>query len=244
MIYNKKYVYKYSSGTESLVVALKQLNSKRVIVPSYTCTDLITAIQIAGCEFFIADCDFNLQISLKSVTNLIKKFDIDTIIIPHMFGIQAPISEIRTSFSSLKIIEDCSQGHGLPNIGEFSDVIVSSINTGKWLTSNIHYGLLYTNNEITLQSNVTHEMYIKELHASITNKVKNRKERAREIQNAGVVLIAYDEPNVFLRGMYYTDKQKRIPYIPLHDIYDPYKKFNCPQVDDFKTKIDWISIYG
>lgn len=232
----KKYTFQYPTGTDALIAALKIYNSTHVIIPSYTCQDLVTACQVLDIRFSIVDCDDNLQISpnaIKSITSF------DTIIVPHMFGIQAPISYIRSMFPDVIIIEDCSQGHGLPNIGDYSDIVITSINRGKWLTGE-HKGLVYTDQLLANNHDVTDSEYINELHNSIVTKVKARKEKAREIINAGVQLIGSDRPNVYLRGMYKTKHQRRLPYIPLHDIYT---EFKCPNVDKFKNNIDWISIH-
>jgi len=36
----KKYTYQTKSGTEALIIALKQLDARKVIIPSYTCMDI------------------------------------------------------------------------------------------------------------------------------------------------------------------------------------------------------------
>ncbi len=242
-MYNKKYIYKYPSGTDALIHSLIRLKSKRVLIPTYTCADLATAVQLAGCEMFISDCDLNLQIDIHSSKELLSMYDIDTIIIPHMFGIQANIKHIKLTFPEILIIEDCSQAHGLPDMGMYSDIVITSINKGKWLSSVNHFGLMYTNYYIN-NMDMSDNKEIIDLHDTITNKIKIRQERARELQHASVNLIGTDRPNVFLRGMYFTESQRRIPYIPLHNIYNNIKQFNCPIVDSFKNKIDWISIYA
>ena len=40
----KKYTYGTKTGTEALEIALKYCNSKNVIIPTYTCEDVITAV--------------------------------------------------------------------------------------------------------------------------------------------------------------------------------------------------------
>jgi dTDP-4-amino-4,6-dideoxygalactose transaminase len=237
----KQNIYKYSNGTSALVAALRYAKATTVVIPSYTCQDLVTACQIAGCEFLIVDCDLDLQISVDAVLNLSKDRVFDTIIIPHMFGIQAPIARIRDLEPNATIIEDCSQAHGLPDIGVFSDIVVTSVNKGKWLVGLEHMGLLYTNQQLEEEEVCNDDKSIHELHNAITAKVKVRKERARELLNAGIDLVGSQSPNVYLRGMYFTENQKRIPYIPLHDIYP---NFDCPNVDGFKHRLDWISIHA
>ena len=72
------------------------------------------------------------------------------------------------------------------------------------------------------------------------NKYNIRKNKAQELLNAGLDLIGKDKPNSWLRGMYFTNNPKRKPYTPLHEIYG---KFDCPIVDSYSNKIDWISIF-
>ena len=119
----KKYSYKYESGTFALTVALKILKSKKVIIPTYTCEEVLTAVLNANCKPIIVDCNEKLQIDVASVLKVIN--DADTIIIPHMFGIQTPVSPFRNF--NLKIIEDLSQCHGLPGLGNHADIVVHSI---------------------------------------------------------------------------------------------------------------------
>lgn len=233
----KTFTYRYNSGTQALAAALKYLQVSKVVIPSYTCDDLVTACKMVGAEFIIVDCEMNLQISPSAIKAL--DIDFDCIIVPHMFGIQAPVKEIVEMFPDTYVIEDCSQGHGLPDIGEYSNVVITSVNSTKWLKGKKHMGLLYCDVPY-LEEDVSDDKEIKELHDSIVPRLKNRLERAREILNAGVELVGSNQPNSYLRGMYFTDKQKRLPYIPLHDIYPGFK---CPTVDSFKNKLDWISIY-
>ena len=125
----KKYSYHYESGTKALTVALKILKSKKVIIPTYTCEDVLTAVLNAGCKPIIVDCNEKLQIDITSVLKVIK--EADTIIIPHMFGIQNQVAPFRNF--NLKIIEDLSQCHGLPGLGNHADIVVHSENKSKWL---------------------------------------------------------------------------------------------------------------
>ena len=75
---------------------------------------------------------------------------------------------------------------------------------------------------------------------NIEIKYNNRTNRAKELLNAGLNLIGKDIPNSWLRGMYITGTPIRRPYIPLHEIYG---KFDCPIVDSYSNKIDWVSIF-
>ena len=206
----KKYSYHYESGTKALTVALKILKSKKVIIPTYTCEDVLTAVLNAGCKPIIVDCNEKLQIDVASVLKVIDKAD--TIIIPHMFGIQNQVSPFRNF--NLKIIEDLSQCHGLPGLGHFADIVVTSLNKSKWLDRN-GGGYIYSNKKIDmdLPTGTTDEAW------NIEERYNNRVNRAKELLNAGLDLIGKDIPNSWLRGMYFTGTPTRRPYIPLHELY-------------------------
>ena len=224
----KKFAYQLRSGTEALTEALKYLGSKRVIIPTYTCTDLLAAVWDAGCEALIVDCNIDLQIAPEDV--LRRAEDADTVIIPHMFGIRANVEQIRKT-TNLKIVEDLSQCHGLPDLGKYADVVVSSTNKSKWIDFK-GGGVLFLDEQINLPLvDVTNWPKL------IETKIKRRSELAQEIKNAGVKLIG--EESSWLRGMYLTEEAKREPYTPLHKIVDG---VDCPIVNSYIGKVDWISI--
>jgi hypothetical protein len=224
----KKYAYQLQSGTEALTKALEHLKSKRVIIPTYTCTDILAAVWLAGCEAIIVDCNKDLQISPEEVT--LKASDADTVIVPHMFGIRASVEMIRNT-TDLKIIEDLSQCHGLPNLGANADVVVTSTNKSKWLDFN-GGGVLFLDEQVDLPP-----ADIKHWPELIEKKFNRRVELAQELKNAGVKLIGQE--SAWLRGMYYTEQSKREPYTPLHKITDG---VDCPEVNSYIGKIDWVSI--
>lgn len=225
----KKYCYETISGTEALCVALKELNAKKVIIPSYTCMDILRSVTITDCEYYIVDCGLDLQIDVESVLAVAK--DYDTIIIPHMFGIRANVQAIKEN-TSLKIIEDLSQCHGLPDLGMYADIVVSSLNKSKWIDRK-GGGLIFVNNPISWLPIHDFSTWL----PMIDSKLKRRTELANELKTAGIKLIG-DESS-WLRGMYRTRKSKRNPYEPLHKIVN---KFDCPKVNSYINKIDWISI--
>ena len=226
----KKYQYNTETGTKALEIALKVCKSKKVIIPTYTCEDVLTSVLNAGCEPIIVDCNKNLQIDVASVLKVIE--DADTIIIPHMFGIQNQVSPFKNF--NIKIIEDLSQCHGLPGLGDFADVVVTSLNKSKWLDKK-GGGYIWTDKQLNIDLSIN-----KMSDWNIVTKYNNRVAKAKELLSAGVDLIGKDIPNSWLRGMYFTGTPTRKPYIPLHEIYG---KFDCPIVDSYSNKIDWISIF-
>lgn len=223
----KTYTYNTESGTKALEIALTTLKSKTVIIPTYTCKDILDAVLNVGCKPIIVDCNKNLQIDINSVLKVIN--NADTIIIPHMFGIKSSVYSFYNK--GLNIIEDLSQCHGLPGLGKYADIVISSTNKSKWLDKGKE-GLIFSDIKLKLEKTL--------FNWDIKTKYNNRLAKAQELLNAGVDLIGKDIPNSWLRGMYFTDNPKRKPYIPLHEIYG---KFGCPIVDSYSNKIDWISIF-
>lgn len=224
----KKYTYQTKSGTDALMIALKELDSKKVIIPSYTCTDILTAVTQTNCDYYLSDCDFDLQIDVKDVLSVAA--DYDTIIIPHMFGIRADVKTIREQ-TSLKIIEDLSQCHGLIGLGNYADIVVSSTNKSKWLNFG-RGGFIFSDKMMNLP------LYtFDELKPTIQSNLIKRVDLANEIKNAGVNLIGSESS--WLRGMYFTEHSKREPYIPLHKIVGG---LGCYKINSYIGKVDWISI--
>jgi len=170
-----------------------------------------------------------LEIALKTLKSKNVINNADTIIIPHMFGIQTPVLPFYNK--GLNIIEDLSQCHGLPELGKYANIVVSSTNKSKWL-DNGSGGYIFLDQELNLPK--------ASFNWSIKTKYNNRKNKAQELLNAGLDLIGKNKPNSWLRGMYFTNNPKRKPYTPLHEIYG---KFDCPIVDSYSNKIDWISIF-
>ena len=78
----KKYKYDTESGTQALEIALKLCKSKKVIIPTYTCQDVLRAVLNTNCEPIIVDCNKNLQMDIASTLKTIK--NADTIIVPHI----------------------------------------------------------------------------------------------------------------------------------------------------------------
>ena len=145
----KTYTYDTESGTQALTIALKICKSKKVIIPTYTCEDVLTAVLKANCKPIIVDCNKNLQIDIASVLKVVK--EADTIIIPHMFGIQNLVSPFKNF--NLKIIEDLSQCHGLPGLGNHADIVITSLNKSKWLDKK-GGGYLYTDKKLSMDLSI------------------------------------------------------------------------------------------
>ena len=133
-VFKKKKAIFTANGRTAIYLALKQLESKKVVMPTYTCRRVLDATLDAKCEPIIVDCGYDLQISFLSVIKALEE-GADTVIIPHMFGIQAPVNLIyKLKYTyDFKIIEDCSQCMGLPDIGKYSDIVIASLGPSKFI---------------------------------------------------------------------------------------------------------------
>jgi hypothetical protein len=237
-----QYFYKENAtllknGKTAIKQALKHLNSKKVALPTYTCHRVLQACLEVGVKPYIVDCDLDLQINLSKIPK-----NIDTVIIPHMFGIQ--VQGIRQISTKYKVIEDCSQCIGLRDLGKFSDVVIASTGPTKWLNAGEDKEkggsiFAFNGNKIYTPFKSHIAKKLNKMYLDIPNLLDSRIQKANELFNAGVIMIGEDRPNSWLRALYFG-KQKRIPYTPLHDLYPGFK---CPVVDNYKNKLDWISIF-
>jgi hypothetical protein len=225
----KRYTYQTASGTDAIIQALSLLNSKRVILPTYTCHDILRAVKQSNCEYLIVDCGFDLQIDVEEVVKNAKGYD--TVIVPHMFGIRANVESIRKN-TNLKIIEDLSQCHGLNGLGQYADIVISSTNKSKWINLQ-GGGFLFSDEKLNLPI-VNFDTFIPKIQQDLNR----RTELAMEIKDAGIELIG--EESSYLRAMYFTKNEStRTPYIPLHIIEN---KFGSFKVNSYINKVNWISI--
>ncbi len=236
--FNKEKAELTYNGKTAIFEALKILNSEHVALPTYTCHRVLQACLEAGVTPYIVDCGLDLQIDVSKIP-----MEVDTVIVPHMFGIQADIKAL----SGFRIIEDCSQCIGLPDLGKYSDIVIASTGPTKWLNAGEDKekggGIIAHNSNVSVSDdywfnenigNKLNQMYI-----DIPQILESRTNKANEFINAGVNLIGKDQPNAWLRALYFGS-QKRVPYTPLHDRYPGFK---CPVVDSYKNKLDWISIF-
>ena len=236
-LFNKERDVFLSSGKEAITEALNLLGSVRVAIPSYTCERVLQGTLDARCEPYIVDCGKDLQIDLESLS---KYKDVDTVIVPHMFGIRAKVKEIKEM--GYNVIEDCSQCLGLDGLGNHSDYVVVSVGSTKWMSIGSGGFLIGDDcGKVKFTGNYTNFSSAEHMSTKIQEKLKKRTEFANELINAGVDLIGKDMENAWMRGMYFTESQKRIPYTPIHELYGDFK---CPIVDSFKNKLDWISIFA
>ncbi len=236
-----------SSGTRAITQALLALDSKKVAIPTLTCMDVFTGCWDARCEVIILDISTkDLQIDLKDVQVGYAKGDFDTVVVPHMFGIQADIGAIRDSCKGIKIVEDCSQICGIITLGQYSDMVVTSFGSGKWIdidgggmvgvAKNGHAKLKSLSGYVTLKLN---ELEKKLQKAQWT--ANKRKMIFNEIVRAGVNPFGQGHEMAPMRAMYIGDGS-RFAYSPLHHLGGQKKGF--PGAEKIWRKLDWVSIKG
>jgi perosamine synthetase len=129
-----------SSGTAALHLALLALGVRKggeVIVPSFTCSALLNPIIYIGAKPRIVDVDpdtFNISYC-EIKKNLSTKTQ--AIVVAHMFGCDAGITEIVRL--GVPVIEDCAQSIGATHagrkLGSFGALAVCSFYATKVLTS-------------------------------------------------------------------------------------------------------------
>jgi len=129
-----------SSGTAALHLTLLAFDigtGDEVIIPSYVCTALLSAVNYTGASPVIADIDpvtYNLDPAdvKKRLTSSTR-----AIIVPHMFGMPAEID--RFLEMNIPVIEDCAQSLGstynnLP-VGTYGDAAIFSFYATKVITT-------------------------------------------------------------------------------------------------------------
>jgi dTDP-4-amino-4,6-dideoxygalactose transaminase len=129
-----------NSGTSSafmILDALKKISDKKeVILPAYTASALMIAIQKAGLTPVLCDIaldDFNMDV--RRLQNAVSPKTL-CIFGVHMFGIISRVlKEAKHVFPSVFVIEDCAQGLGSrideKSVGNLADASIFSFNRGK-----------------------------------------------------------------------------------------------------------------
>lgn len=139
-----------SSGTAALYLALCALEVKQgdeVILPTYSCTALLNAINLLKAVPILVDIDSETwNISYERVASSITD-KTKAIIITHTFGVPADIESFRSL--GIPIIEDCAQALGSSisgnRVGTFGDISVFSFYATKMITTG-HGGMLVSSN--------------------------------------------------------------------------------------------------
>ena len=135
----------YQSGTAALAAALIVAKKKReevvnpeVILPGYSCPDLLSACKFAGVKVKFVDFEANLPwMSLDQIESRVSSSTI-AIVAVNFLGIPERIEEIsqRVKSSELLLIEDSAQGFTTGNYSDYwkGDLVTLSFGRGKPLS--------------------------------------------------------------------------------------------------------------
>lgn len=123
-----------SSGTTAIQLALRAQSigiGDEVIIPSYVCYSVMSAVDAVGARPVFADIGKNSpNITRKSIESKMTGMT-KNVIVPHMFGHRADIDKIQEL--GLPVIEDCAQAIGGSTIGSKGDVSILSFYATKIL---------------------------------------------------------------------------------------------------------------
>lgn len=133
----RRYAVAVSSGTAALHLAIGACEAKvgdPVVVPSYACAALTTAVQLQKARSVLCDIDddYNLDPSLIPE-------DVRVVVLPHLFGAAASVPEGHL------VIEDIAQSIG-GGTGSATPVAITSFYATKLMTTG-EGGMLFTDDE-------------------------------------------------------------------------------------------------
>jgi len=155
--FNVKHVFLVSSGKAALTIILQALKSlshikRQVLIPSYTCFSVPSAIVKAGLDVALCDIDaghydYNYQLLHDAV-------NIDTLCVlsGNLFGIPSDVSRIVDicKGKGIYVVEDAAQAMGCKYkdrmIGTIADVGFYSLGRGKSITCGSG-GIIVTNSD-------------------------------------------------------------------------------------------------
>ena len=151
-----KHVFLVSSGKAALTLILQALHEMtggdEVVLPSYTCFSVPSAVVRAGFKPVICDIegnDFNYDI--EHLTEAVGK-DTLCVLATHLFGIPCdldPILSVTRSAGNC-VVEDCAQAMGAElggkKVGAIGDVGFFSLGRGKNLSA-VSGGIIITDND-------------------------------------------------------------------------------------------------
>jgi perosamine synthetase len=146
-----KYAIAVNSGTSALHLSLLALGVNKkseVIIPSYTCSAVLNAVNYTQAKVILADInepDFNISFldTKKKITKRTR-----AIIVPHIFGYPADIKKFASL--GIPIIEDCAQSLGASigkrKAGSFGTASIFSFYATKMISTG-YGGMIATNDK-------------------------------------------------------------------------------------------------
>ena len=155
---DKKYVYGYNSGRESILSVLIAGGigqGDKVILPSYCCETVAQAVVTSGATPLFCDVEGDYNPDVNHILELISP-EVKAIIFPHLFGKPGRIDileaelEKRNLRSQILLIDDAAQSFGAQLnhrlVGTFGDAGIISFGPGKTMTAT-GGGLVITDND-------------------------------------------------------------------------------------------------
>ena len=103
-------------GRDALWLALRCLEVRRedeIVMPSYVCRSVLEAVVMSGATPVFADVSSGLHVTAATVAAALTP-QTRCVIVPHLFGDLAPISEIESLLRrrNIALIDDAAQGFG------------------------------------------------------------------------------------------------------------------------------------
>jgi dTDP-4-amino-4,6-dideoxygalactose transaminase len=150
------YVMVTNLGRTALKIGLKAIGLREgagVVLPTVICNTVIRAVLEVGCQPILADVEKDLHISVKTL-NSCQSERTQAVIVPHLYGLHAPIQEIRgwAKSKGLYLIDDAAQAVGISvngsYLGTFGDFGILSFGPFKSLSTPRGGALISDHNEI------------------------------------------------------------------------------------------------
>ncbi len=138
-MYPNKEIYLVSNGRYALELALKGLgvqSGEEVILPSFCCSAVITAILGVGGRPVFSDSGPDLNVTQDTIEKCLTN-NTKVVVVPHMFGNPADILGIRHLCveRGIKVVDDAAQALGSRigegRVGGFGDAGIGSFGKGK-----------------------------------------------------------------------------------------------------------------
>ena len=136
----RQYAWGASTGTLALAHGLRLLGvgvDDEVIIPTYTCSDVLSAVRQTGAAAVLVDAsldDFNLDV--KQINERITA-QTKAIIVCHQFGL--PVVMDKVTQCRIPVVEDCAHALGADyhgqRVGSLGDLTVCSFHGLKMLTT-------------------------------------------------------------------------------------------------------------
>ena len=129
--YNLCCVLSANLGRTALKAGLKALpfpENTEILIPDIVCPTVICTILKAGYRPVLCDVENDLHVSVRTMSEICDKENIRIILVPHLYGLNARIDEIRNwcRDSNIFLIDDAAQAVGLKYkhqyLGTFGDM--------------------------------------------------------------------------------------------------------------------------